>query len=425
MGGPSAAALAVLESEDEHQDAEYYSEDDGSGGDVYFGGDEQPPEEAIGEGGPTEEQVEQMFKALDADWSGKLERDEVAALAEQLGQGMGDEAIDAAMKEMDDDGSGGIDMPGFKLWFIKQFGIADGDEDEEHADMPLFDVREGIVGIYNARLGKAHAERKLESLDELMDGWAGKEAALLRNIEAKYAIKSGEHLKSDSIERLTAKALAARAERDRVRATVRVSVTFWSLCRSLEANLFWSNLAQVAEMTERPEISMRVRSDKVKFRIVSTDDIEAKKEREVEKQANFYETMMANRIQIEWRMAVKRSVRRRIHATTSIAASYRGWRVRSRMMGQLGAMVIQRAWRRYHTRRHAVLLELYEIAVRYIQRRVRWRQARHRARKTLLAKQAVKACWVRQTRRQKEIKAMRREQAKLDEVVRKKNFTLL
>ena len=43
----------------------------------------------------------------------------------------------------DDDGSGGIDMPEFKLWFIKQFGIADGDGDEEeHEDMPLFDVRE-------------------------------------------------------------------------------------------------------------------------------------------------------------------------------------------------------------------------------------------------------------------------------------------
>ena len=88
-------------------------------------------------------------------------------------------------------------------------------------------------------------------------------------------------------------------------------------------------------------------------------------------------------------------------------------------------MVIQRAWRRYHTRRHAVLLELYEIAVRYIQRRVRSHLARHRARKALLAKQAVQACWVRQARRQKEIKAMRREQGKLDEAVRKKNFTVL
>ena len=98
MGGPSAAAVAVLESEEEHQD--YYSDAEDAGGDGGSEYDEEAEEAAIGEGGPTEEQVEQMFKSLDVDRSGKLERDEVAALAEQHGQGMDDAAIDAAMNEM-------------------------------------------------------------------------------------------------------------------------------------------------------------------------------------------------------------------------------------------------------------------------------------------------------------------------------------
>ena len=388
MGKPSAAALAVLDEEEARRSDDEYSEygDDGDDYSAYSAGDapQIDPDE-----GPTEEQVEQMFKALDADGSGSLERNEIAVLAQELGQEMSEEALDAAMKEMDDDGSGGIDMPEFKLWFIKQFGVAGG-EDEE---MPLFDVRERIEEIYTARLGKAHAERKIGELDALMEGWAGREASLLRNVEAKYAVVTGEDLNSSSI-KLTAKAIAARTQRAQTRQTVVVP----------------------------KEISMRVANDKVKYRIVSSDDIERKKEQELEDTQNFYKRIMANRIQIEWRMSVKRHVRYRIAATTAIAAAYRGWRVRSRMLHQLAAMVIQRQWRRYHTRRHAVLLELYEIAVRYIQRRVRWRQARHRARKTLLAKQAVRACWDRQQRRNKEIRAAKREHAKACEVVRKELF---
>ena len=167
---------------------------------------------------------------------------------------------------------------------------------------------------------------------------------------------------------------------------------------------------------------MRVANDKVRYRIVNSDDIERKKQQQLEAQLNFYKTIMANRIQIEWRMSVKRHVRHRVVATTAIAAAYRGWRVRSRMLSHLAAIFIQRQWRRYSTRRHAVLLELYEIAVRYIQRRVRWRQARHRARKTLLAKHAVRACWERQQRRSKDIKAIKREQAKARESIRKELF---
>ena len=49
-----------------------------------------------------------MFQVLDADNSGTLDRSEIAVLAQELGQEMSEEALDAAMREMDDDGSGGL-----------------------------------------------------------------------------------------------------------------------------------------------------------------------------------------------------------------------------------------------------------------------------------------------------------------------------
>ena len=128
------------------------------------------------------------------------------------------------------------------------------------------------------------------------------------------------------------------------------------------------------------ELSMRVANDKVRYRIESSDDIERKKQHEMEEK-EFHRTIMANRIQIEWRMSVNVTC-----ATSSRHYDYRNLpRLAGaiRMLSHLAAAFIPRQWRRYRTRRHAVLLELYEIAVRYIQRRVRWRQARHRARKTL------------------------------------------
>ena len=393
MGKPSAAAVAVLDSEaarrseDAHSAEEEYSDEDASGSnrsdDGKHGGG------AIGDDGPTEEQVTMLFNALDADGSGTLERGEISMLAKELGQEMPEEALDAAMREMDDDGSGGIDLPEFKLWFVKQFGIAGGEDEET----PLYDVRERIEKIYTTRLRPEHADRKIRDLGELMKGWAGREAALLRNVEQKYAVAPGSELTDESI-KLTKKALAARADR----------------------------LRRQQSASAPKEVSMRVANDRVKYRILSADDFERKKQHELEKQVNFFKTIMANRIQIEWRMSVKRQARHRIAATTAIAAAYRGWRVRARMLSHLAATFIQRQWRRYSTRRRAVLLELYEIAVRYIQRRVRWRQARHRARKALLAKHAVRACWERQQRRSKQIKALKREQAKARENTRKELF---
>lgn len=394
MGKPSAAALAVLDSEaaqrsddDEYSDYDEYSDasqSNRSDADADDGGDA-----IIGDDGPTEEQVVMMFNVLDADGSGTLERAEIAVLAKELGQEMSEEALDAAMREMDADADGGIDLPEFKLWFIKQFGIT-GCEDEE---MPVYDVRERIEKIYTTQLRAEDAERKIGDLDELMGQWAGREATLLRNVEEKYAVVPGSELTDETI-KMTKKALAARSRRVRARQSA----------------------------LPPKQLSMRVANDKVRYRIVNSDDMERKKQQELEDRLNFYKTIMANRIQIEWRMSVKRHVRHRIVATTTIAAAYRGWRVRSRMLNHLAAMFIQRQWRRYSTRRHAVLLELYEIAVRYIQRRVRWRQARHRARKTLLAKHAVRACWERQQRRSKEIRAMKLEKAKAHEAVRKENF---
>eukprot|EP01043_Picozoa_sp_COSAG02_P051297 COSAG02_NODE_5382_length_4380_cov_682.327082_1_plen_638_part_00 len=391
MGKPSAAALAVLDAEaaddaegsdyDEYSDA---SQSNRSDDDVDDGGDAM-----IGDDGPTEEQVVMMFNVLDADGSGTLSRAEIAVLAKELGQEMSEEALDAAVREMDADADGGIDLPEFKLWFIKQFGIT-GCEDEE---MPVYDVRERIEKIYTVRLRPEDAEQKLGDLDELMGQWAGREATLLRHVEEKYAVVPGSELTDETI-KMTKKALVARSQRVRARQSA----------------------------LPPKELSMRVANDKVRYRIVNSDDIERKKQQELEAQLNFYKTIMANRIQIEWRMSVKRHVRHRVVATTAIAAAYRGWRVRSRMLSHLAAIFIQRQWRRYSTRRHAVLLELYEIAVRYIQRRVRWRQARHRARKTLLAKHAVRACWERQQRRSKEIKAIKREQAKARESIRKELF---
>ena len=345
----------------------------------------------VGADGPTEAQVERMFLALDADGSGRLELGEIAALAQNLGQDMSEEDLDDAMAEMDEDDSGGVELTEFKHWFIAQFGVAEEPEPEPEPE-PEDDLRTKIVKIYEARLGADHARRKVSEVDSLLARWKGTDAALLKNVMVKYGVKD---LSSVSTEKLTLKALAARAERDRLRSSAK---------------------------TPPQEISMRVENERVHFRIVTNDEATKKREQVFEDAQLEYQKILANKIQIEWRMSVKRHARNRVSASTAIAAHYRGWRVRTTMLHRLAVMTIQLHWRRYHTRRHVVLLELFDVAVRYIQRRVRWRQSRHRERKAVLAREAVKACWERQARRHKDVVKRRKERQQAAQARRKAAF---
>lgn len=63
------------------------------------------------EHGGSEAHIRELFSQLDTDGSGFLEREEVAALSEQLGLQIGEEQLDAAIKLMDEDGDGVVDFP--------------------------------------------------------------------------------------------------------------------------------------------------------------------------------------------------------------------------------------------------------------------------------------------------------------------------
>ena len=107
----------------------------------------------------------------------------------------------------------------------------------------------------------------------------------------KYGVKD---LSSVSTEKLTLKALAARAERDRLRSCAK---------------------------TPPQEISMRVENERVHFRIVTNDEATRKREQVFEDAQLEYQKILANKIQIEWRMSVKRHARNRV--VSAIAAHYR------------------------------------------------------------------------------------------------------
>jgi Ca2+-binding EF-hand superfamily protein len=65
------------------------------------------------------EEMWELFQDLDQDNSGSLEAPEFARLAESLGRRLSEREVNAAMAEMDGDGSGAIDYDEFCEWWAK------------------------------------------------------------------------------------------------------------------------------------------------------------------------------------------------------------------------------------------------------------------------------------------------------------------
>jgi Ca2+-binding EF-hand superfamily protein/CRP-like cAMP-binding protein len=79
-----------------------------------------------------------LFNQLDADQSGSLERDEIAALVSNLGRQFSSSELNAMMKQLDADGSGDVDFEEFREWWDQQqFHSA---EEREMELRDLFDI---------------------------------------------------------------------------------------------------------------------------------------------------------------------------------------------------------------------------------------------------------------------------------------------
>jgi Ca2+-binding EF-hand superfamily protein len=60
----------------------------------------------------------QLFANIDIDGSGTLEREEIAEMTKELGNQLTQRELDLAMAEMDEDGSGGVDLEEFAAWLV-------------------------------------------------------------------------------------------------------------------------------------------------------------------------------------------------------------------------------------------------------------------------------------------------------------------
>lgn len=60
----------------------------------------------------------QLFAHIDIDGSGTLEREEIAEMTKELGNQLTERELDLAMAEMDEDGSGGVDLDEFAAWLV-------------------------------------------------------------------------------------------------------------------------------------------------------------------------------------------------------------------------------------------------------------------------------------------------------------------
>lgn len=66
--------------------------------------------------------AETMFRQLDSDGSGSLDREELQALARTLGTTLSDREISEAMAEVDKDGDGSVDLSEFLVWYEGNHG---------------------------------------------------------------------------------------------------------------------------------------------------------------------------------------------------------------------------------------------------------------------------------------------------------------
>jgi hypothetical protein len=67
-----------------------------------------------------------LFQEADADGSGALDREEIRALARNLGCPLNEESLNAAMAEMDEDGGGEVEFEEFNSWYQRAAGSTQG-----------------------------------------------------------------------------------------------------------------------------------------------------------------------------------------------------------------------------------------------------------------------------------------------------------
>ena len=73
-----------------------------------------------------EHMLKQLFNKFDKDGGGALDREEICALAKGIGHKLTPKELDAAMKEMDEDGEGDVDFVEFYAWWQKNKEKSDG-----------------------------------------------------------------------------------------------------------------------------------------------------------------------------------------------------------------------------------------------------------------------------------------------------------
>jgi hypothetical protein len=152
------------------------------------------------------DQVKQLFKKIDTDSSGTLDRNEAAkAILFQIGKYMSDKELDRAMHEIDTDGSGDVDIEEFQAYMDKNHNLTltkktalaiamDSKLAEQNADPKRFDKMN--VGIplrstISTRLrwtDQATAEDSAKALSETA------EANLVKRISIYNISKEGRDL---------------------------------------------------------------------------------------------------------------------------------------------------------------------------------------------------------------------------------------
>ena len=122
--------------------------------------------------------LRKLFAEIDEDGSGMLDRDEVYALAENLGATLSTAELDAAMAEMDADGSGEVDFEEFAEWWWSA---------KTTAGSNWIDAIKDKLGEYQketedflATLNDGNTDAALGNLNQLLSELPGEDGAELR-----------------------------------------------------------------------------------------------------------------------------------------------------------------------------------------------------------------------------------------------------
>ena len=118
-----------------------------------------------------------MFDSIDADESGYIDRQELALLAEKVGRDMSESELNAAMVEMDSDGSGEIEFDEFFAWFSdamendtmtrEAFDRADADGS---GAIDREEGREVMKELGHGRVGKMELDNAMREMDDDSSG---------------------------------------------------------------------------------------------------------------------------------------------------------------------------------------------------------------------------------------------------------------